>query len=579
MAKTEVKNKPIAEGFSIRFTSDFPKTGKEALDKTVESIKSRLAGQNRAPYVSTYSSSSKIATLLYALAEAMLVWAIPCEAVAVGENRRIGEKDQDEGIGYIAEIHLEKFFADLSTVAPSSEPETTASLFVYINERTDGTLAIESMAYPESSFVTSPYKADVHGQDKVWVALMPYLARDTEFSECLRSLKEALAAADEESAIASLFKASDNVYRRYKNGDILQGLSLDDVPELDRIGLIGDMYEPERVLHGKFRVIDASSAIAEDDAGAGKENGIESFKDRYHLPTSNQERVVDLPSWIKVNPLAVDIAQTVQKTSESPLPIRNIMLAGPAGTGKSSIAEQVAYMLGMPLKRDAGNADMDIEAITGKISPVREGDKEYYMHVDTPFVEIFRNGGVYEFQEFSALRPGVLLGINSMLQEGCLTVPCRDRAEMETIFRHPNAVFVFTTNVDYEGCRQVNQSVIDRFMVFHVDALSLDEMCSRAMSASGLTDKVVAMEMTKFVKEVAENMERTGVDDGVCGMRSLILWMTLVACGQDIKKSCETAVINKTSFEKEVRDSLREAQNHFSIFNRSGYANPRRRKK
>ena len=555
-------------------------------------IKKRGVGVN---FVSEYASSgSKIATLLPHLVLAALSVVASKMAgndtlVAIGKNTYYLPDAKGNltvpTTGYISEIHLEKYASDTSKVVPPGRDgvaEEHASLFVYVFEKEDGTLGVQSMSYGEKNFGVQDFDAEVHGLDKLWVALIPYLSKDTEFSECIRKLEGAVKSGNTEQAMEALFVASDNVYRRYKNGDILQDFTYDNLPRLDTGGLCDTMYEPEVLLYGKFRVIDGDKAVAEGEAVDPSE-GIEAYQGRYRLDVENQDKPASLPSWVKINPCAVEIAETIFSTSSCPLPIRNIMLAGPAGTGKSNIADQVAFMLGVPIERYAGNADMDIDAIKGEVGPVVVGEGEnakmLYLPRWTKFVKTFKEGGVFEFQEVSALRPGVLLGINEILQEGCLTVPCRDKDEVETIYRHPNAIFVFTTNVDYEGCRQINQSVIDRFLVYHIDELSVEEMCSRAMSASGLTDKVVALEMTKFVKEVAEQMARTGVDDGVCGMRSLITWMTLVACGQDIKKSCETAVINKTSFDREIRDSLREAQNHFSIFNRRGYANPRRRKK
>mgnify|MGYP000305581774 CR=1 FL=1 len=58
----------------------------------------------------------------------------------------------------------------------------------------------------------------------------------------------------------------------------------------------------------------------------------------------------------------------------------------------------------------------------------------------------------------SADAAGVLVGLNSLLEQGgSITLPTG-----EVIHRHPDAVVVVTTNVSYEGCRGVNQSVLDR---------------------------------------------------------------------------------------------------------------------
>src|SRR5699024_12860385 len=96
----------------------------------------------------------------------------------------------------------------------------------------------------------------------------------------------------------------------------------------------------------------------------------------------------------------------------------------------------------------------------------------------------------------------------------------------EVIRRHPDAVVVVTTNVSYEGCRGVNQSVLDRMKLTQDIELPAPEiMTQRAMSIIGCEDDVLVGRMVQVVTDMADYCRKNGISDGNCGMRSLIDWI------------------------------------------------------
>ena len=95
-----------------------------------------------------------------------------------------------------------------------------------------------------------------------------------------------------------------------------------------------------------------------------------------------------------------------------------------------------------------------------------------------------KHGYLVELQEpTTIIQPGVLVGLNSLLEQGgSITLPTG-----EVIHRHPDAVVVVTTNVSYEGCRGVNQSVLDRMNLTQDIELPAPEiMAQRAMSITAV---------------------------------------------------------------------------------------------
>lgn len=122
-------------------------------------------------------------------------------------------------------------------------------------------------------------------------------------------------------------------------------------------------------------------------------------------------------------------------------------------------------------------------------------------------MKALKQGYVIEIQEPSTIvQPGVLVGLNSLLeQSGSITLPTG-----EVIQRHPDAVVVVTTNTSYEGCRGMNQSVLDRMsLVRDVELPSPEVMAQRAMSVTGATDEYEVSKMVQVVNDLAEYCRKT----------------------------------------------------------------------
>lgn len=105
----------------------------------------------------------------------------------------------------------------------------------------------------------------------------------------------------------------------------------------------------------------------------------------------------------------------------------------------------------------------------------------------------------------------MLVGLNSLLeQKGSITLPTG-----EVIHRHPDAVVVVTTNVSYEGCRGVNQSVLDRMnLTQDIELPEPEIMAQRAMSITGCEDDVLVGRMVQVVCDMADYCRKNGISDG-----------------------------------------------------------------
>ena len=150
----------------------------------------------------------------------------------------------------------------------------------------------------------------------------------------------------------------------------------------------------------------------------------------------------------------------------------------------------------------------------------------------------------------------MLVGLNSLLeQSGSITLPTG-----EIIQRHPDTVVVVTTNVTYEGCRGLNQSVVDRMsLVEDIELPTPEVMAQRAIAVTGASDEFQVSQMVQVVNDMADYMRKNGITDGTCGMRSLIDWIISSEITGDVHKSALSTIISKATSDEEDREALRTA--------------------
>ena len=168
----------------------------------------------------------------------------------------------------------------------------------------------------------------------------------------------------------------------------------------------------------------------------------------------------------------------------------------------------------------------------GEHSAAAQNGSNSFHYVDTPLVEAIRNGYVLELQEPTCIaNPAVLVGLNGVLDQcKSITLPTG-----ETVERHPDTVIVITTNVDYAGCRGMNQSIISRMnLVIDLDEPDEQTLVKRVMGVTGCKDKSAVTKMAQIVHKIHEYCQETSIRDGCCGVRELIAWVQSYMIIKDI---------------------------------------------
>lgn len=177
-----------------------------------------------------------------------------------------------------------------------------------------------------------------------------------------------------------------------------------------------------------------------------------------------------------------------------------------------------------------------------------------YKYVETPLVKAIKYGWVCEIQEPTViLQQGVLVGLNSLLeQDGTINLPTG-----EVVKRHPDAVIILTTNIDYEGCRAMNQSVSDRMnLIFDIPNPNVESMKKIAMQATGCTDEATVRKMAQVVLAIEDYCKNKYITDGSVGQRGLIDWVNSYMITGDVKQSAKLTVLSKATTNETERDAI-----------------------
>lgn len=150
----------------------------------------------------------------------------------------------------------------------------------------------------------------------------------------------------------------------------------------------------------------------------------------------------------------------------------NVLLVGPAGCGKTHMAEQVAKALGATYGAIHGSAGASESALTGWLLPVEGGKFEYCPSV---FVSLYEQGeSLFLCDELDAFDPNMLIVANGALANGHMHIPHRRHAPC--VIRGKNARIMATANTYgtganpiYAGRSPLDAATLDRFVIVTID--------------------------------------------------------------------------------------------------------------
>ena len=179
--------------------------------------------------------------------------------------------------------------------------------------------------------------------------------------------------------------------------------------------------------------------------------------------------------------------------------------------------------------------------------------------VESAIVQAARIPSVLEIQEPACIaKPGTLVKLNSLLDDGAKVT----LLDGSVVNLNPETVIILTTNVDYAGCRKMNQSVLSRMNeIIYLNALSATEMTERVSKKFGfdVNQREDAMAMANVIINLQKFCKEEMIDDGVCNYREYENWVRKYMITGDMLESIKTTVLSKISLDVEVQKDLLES--------------------
>ena len=450
----------------------------------------------------------------------------------------------------------------------------------------------------------------------LFASITPEICYDSEcedgFSQFRQQMEQGYP--DMEKAMCVAFILCDNFYRRIENAETLKehGLAFDEsclqtgnLPLITRAKLKTDEFTVTDTYYGKFEVFQDMRSVKRPTIGevAGK------YKRDHPLTKEEKALVPKLPENYEVSPETLEIVEAVCQT-----PMRVFMMAGEAGTGKTTSAKMAAQLLGLPyyfftcgestdevdlvssmipnmgrkkpetpvifpsfqdMKMDPATA---LERVTGTYEEETEEEKAFqkilralyeqgyqngqkekdYVMVESSIVTGCRRPSLIEIQEPSVIsKPGTLVKLNGLLDDGAAITLTNG----EVVHRNPDTVIILTTNMDYRGCRGFNESVLSRMrMILYAEPLTAEEMVARVQKRVGNADHALLKKMAKAVCAIQKYCRNEMIAGGVCGYREYEDWVWAYLVQKDVCKAALHTVVAKASPNKEEREEIYKTQ-------------------
>jgi len=143
----------------------------------------------------------------------------------------------------------------------------------------------------------------------------------------------------------------------------------------------------------------------------------------------------------------------------------NVLLYGEAGTGKTEIGINTAYLEQLPLWDYCFNGETSTDNLLGYNALEEKDGKNVMVWRDGILTKAFRFGGILLLNEINAINPNVSIKLNQALEKGRKLI--LDENNSEVIHAHKNLMVIGTMNnsVKYAGTNEMSIALLDRFGV------------------------------------------------------------------------------------------------------------------
>ena len=242
------------------------------------------------------------------------------------------------------------------------------------------------------------------------------------------------------------------------------------------------------------------------------------------------------------------------------LPEDGFMAYGPKGSGKTSLINQVAAHLNIPVLELTGHGRLECSDLIGS-NTVIGGD---IMFADGPFTIAARIGGWVLVNETDAIDPSQQIGLNSLAERRPFLIPeTGERVVPDEYFR-----FIATGNTNlggdqtglFAGTQQQNSAFADRFFMTEIGypEPALEDAILKKL-APAITDDVRGkmIEFANMIRKLFNGEEVKGMSNAgsleiTMSTRTLVRWAKLTWFFQAVPVPIAYALDRALGFQADV---------------------------
>jgi len=202
-----------------------------------------------------------------------------------------------------------------------------------------------------------------------------------------------------------------------------------------------------------------------------------------------------------------------------------IHFAGPAGTGKTTLAFHVAAQLGRPVTLMHGDDEFGSSDLIGRDAGYRKSKLiDNFIHsvlktqeemqslwVDNRLTTACQNGDTLIYDEFNRSRAEANNALLSILSEKILNLPKLRATGDGYLEVHPEFRAIFTSNPEeYAGTHKTQDALMDRLITIHLGHYDRDTEVRITMAKSGLSisDAERIVDIVRELRGVGVNNHR-----------------------------------------------------------------------